>query len=284
MRLINIKITVLVIILLTFSLLPDKAYAFDPFGKLSKEQKLIGLNASIAAGTFLWGVAFWNYGEYSPHGKTELWFDEEAYRGGGDKLGHFYATYAATHLLSYVYESWGYETAEAAKWGALSTFTLQGLMEFGDAISKYGFSYEDVIMNTMGSAMGYLTYRYPEISNKIDFRLEYFPSDGLIKKKKIDFTTDYDGMKFLVALKLDGFDFIKNKYLKYLELHLGYYVRGYKWETGPVSDRSRNIYVGVGLNISKIVKDLSFEKTSRFFNFYQVPYTYIPIEHDFNDD
>ncbi|GBE05200.1 MAG TPA: DUF2279 domain-containing protein [Nitrospirae bacterium] len=273
-----------VVIFLTTVLSAERSFAFSPFENFTKEQKLITLNAAVATGTFLWGVAFWNYGKYSPHGKTELWFDEEAYRGGADKTGHFYATYAATHLLSYVYESWGYETAEAAKWGAISTFTLQGLMELGDAISKYGFSYEDMIMNTVGSTMGYLTYRYPKLANKIDFRLEYFPSEGLIKKEKIDFTTDYDGMKFLVAVKLDGFDFVKNKYLKYLELQLGYYTRGYKWETGPVSDRSRNIYVAVGLNISKIANDLSFKKTSRFLNYYQIPYTYLPLEHDFNDD
>ena len=78
-------------------------------------------------------------------------------------------------------------------------------------------------------------------------------------------------MKFLVALKLDGFDFIKPKYLKYLELHFGYYARGYS----ETDDRDRrNVYVALGINLSKICSDFSLGKVSKFFNYYQAPFTY----------
>ncbi len=256
-----------------------ESFALDLPGNLDKEEKVIALNVAVASATFLWGFAYWNYGKYKPHFKAEGWFAKDTYRGGADKLGHLYASYLFATGLSHVYSSWGYDRADAARLGALSSFGLQALMEVGDSISSYGFSYEDVVANGVGSSIGYLLYRYPDISRKIDLRLEYFPSEGLIEKKKSDFTTDYDGMKFLVAIKSDGFDFIKDKYLKYTELHVGYYTRGYKWATD--GKRSRTIYFAVGLNVSKIFESLSFNKTAKFFNYYQVPYTYLPISHDF---
>lgn len=271
----------LILIFLVVSFLTRETLALDYIKDLSKEDKFIALNVAAASATFLWGLAFWDYGEYGPHFKTEKWFSEDSYRGGADKVGHLYATYLICTVLASLYSSWGYEKDEAARLGALSSFTLQALMEVGDSISRYGFSYEDVIMNGLGSFIGYLHYRYPDFSRKIDMRLEYFPSKGLLEKKRLNFSTDYDGMKFLFAIKLDGFDFIKDKYLKYLELHVGYYTRGYKWETAR--EKSRNIYFGVGVSISKILESLSLKKTSKIFNYYQLPYTYIPVKHDFND-
>ncbi|MEW6001873.1 MAG: DUF2279 domain-containing protein [Nitrospirota bacterium] len=275
----------LIFIFLVATLRTRETLAFDYLKDLSKEEKFIALNVAVVSATFLWGLAFWDYGEYKPHFKAEKWFSKESYRGGADKFGHLYASYLISSVLSNLYSSWGYEKDDAARLGALSSFTLQALMEVGDSISRYGFSYEDVIMNGIGSFMGYLRYRYPDISRKIDVRLEYFPSKGFLEKKRLDFTTDYDGMKFLFAIKLDGFDFIfdfiKDKYLKYLELDVGYYTRGYKWET--TKEKSRNIYFGIGVSISKILESFSLKKTSKIFNYYQLPYSYIPVKYDFND-
>jgi hypothetical protein len=75
----------------------------------------------------------------------------------------------------------------------------------------------------------------------------------------------------VIALKADGFDFIKNKYLKYLELQVGYNARGYEdYEEGGPDDRQRTIYVGIGLNISKLVQNYV---NTRVFDYIQIPYT-----------
>lgn len=245
------------------------------FSDLTREEKMVAVNAGALLAIAGWGVAFWDYGDSSPFMKDEGWFSEHTDKGGSDKLGHFYANYLVGRSLSSLYESWGYEHDRAALYGALSSFGIMGFMEIGDSISEYGFSHSDLIMNLAGSCAGYLLDMYPEVARKIDFRIEYIPDF-----QEADIITDYERMRFLVALKLDGFDAVTNEYLKYLELHLGYYVDGYQ-EAGD--ERSRNLYAGVGINLSRIFRKLSCPRTAKVFNYYQVPYTYIKLNKDLDE-
>lgn len=223
-----------------------------------------------------WGVANWDYGTNPPHRANEGWFGRRTKSGGADKMGHFYASYLVGSGLSGLYESWGYKEEDAALYGSLSSFFLMNYMEFGDAFSKeLGFSYEDFIMNTLGSFSSYLFYTYPELSKRIDLRVEYIPGF-----KTADVVTEYEKMKYVIAFKGDGFDCISNPVLRYGELHLGYYTRHYK---GGVTDESERIlYVGIGINLSRLANQNGYQKTGRFLHYYQIPYTYIPFEKDFN--
>lgn len=285
MELIKKSFKIYIIIFLSALVFAGNAFAFtfDYLENLPKEKKLLYLNAGILTGITLWGVMFWDYGQARPRAKSERGFAEDSPNGGADKLGHFYGGYMLSHAFTNLYSSWGYETEKAAKLGALSSFAIQGFMEIGDAYSsRYGFAYDDMIANAVGSYIGYLHVRYPDFARKIDVRIEYLPSKRLFNENSFDIVTDYDGMKFLFAVKLDGFSSIQNKYLKYLEIHLGYFSRGYGDTSGTYSSTSRDIYAGVGLNVSKILKDFSFNKTARVFNYYQLPYTYIPMDYNLN--
>ena len=223
-----------------------------------------------------WGVANWEYGQDSPHSSEEEWFGRHTESGGADKLGHFYASYFLGSGLSGLYEGWGYSEADAAFYGSVSSFFLLNYMEIGDAFSsEFGFSYEDFIMNTLGSVSSYFFYTNPELSKRIDLRIEYFPSFDTA-----DIVTEYEKMKYLIAFKAEGFDLITNPYLKYTELHLGYYTRSYKG--GYSDDSERIIYLGIGINLSRVFRQNKYTKTARFLNYYQLPYTYIPFEKDLN--
>ena len=244
------------------------ANALDLRGKwtgLAKEEKLKYTNIGAALAITTWGFSTWAYGEKSPHAKSEGWFGEDTKSGGADKLGHLYSSYVTDRALTYLYESWGYSQDKAALYGAWSTFGLMSLMEVGDSVSSdYGFSYEDFIINGVGTYIGYALETNPDLARKLDLRIEYMPG------AKTDFFTDYENSKYLLALKLDGFDSVKNKTLKHLELHLGYYTRGFD---DVNADKQRNIYVGVGLNLSKFFRDRNYHKTATFLNYYQVPNT-----------
>ncbi|MBF8269228.1 MAG: hypothetical protein HW386_937, partial [Gammaproteobacteria bacterium] len=87
--------------------------------------------------------------------------------------------------------------------------------------------------------------------------------------------------KFVLALKLNGFKKFQDTPLKYLELQTGYYTRGY--ENAVLEDNERVLYFGIGINISDMFKSRSYKKIGTFLNYYQIPYTYLPLEHDFND-
>jgi uncharacterized protein YfiM (DUF2279 family) len=236
---------------------------------LTRGQKTVLLNAGSMATVLIYGFSKWDYGKSSFHFENEGWFERDTKYGGADKLGHFWSSYALSHLYSYLYRKWGYTDSEANLYGALSNLGFQVFMEIADGFSpSQGFSYEDVVMNVFGSVVGYVWGRYPSLARKIDFRMEYTPE---FNSRDFGFTTNYERQKFLIAVKADGFEFVKNRYLKYLELQVGYYARGYKdYEEGGQDDRRRKIYVGLGFNVSKLVQ--KFVNT-RIFDYVQIPYT-----------
>lgn len=260
----------LFLLLLAFLFFPPESCSDTEF---SKEETVLLSNAIGFAAITGWGILNWNYFQTSPKKADEGWFSESTKNGGADKAGHFYFAYALSHVFSSLYEHKGYSSHQGAFLGSLSAFGLTTWMETGDSFSDYGFSYEDAVMNLMGSLAGYLLYTNPDLANKIDFRVEYIPDFG-----KLDFITDYENQKFLAALKLDGFDFAKDSVLKYFELHLGYYTRGYS----ESRHRERNIYLGLGLNMSRIFNQFSMPKISKAARYIQIPYTYIEAGHDLN--
>ena len=230
---------------------------------ITKEEKLIYLNIFTSLGIIAYGVEHWGYStDIDPHTNSEGWFGHDTEEGGADKLGHAYTGYSMAHTYAALYESWGYDSDKAALYGAWSSFGFTSIMEFGDSFSSYGISYEDMIVNTLGALFGYVSYKNPEIGEKIDFRLEYKLHNKMWEK---DFLTDYENSKYLFALKASGFKATQNtKYLKYLELYLGYYIRGF--EQNDIN-RERNLFVGLGINLSKLLD-------TKIFKYYQIPDSY----------
>ena len=90
-------------------------------------------------------------------------------------------------------------------------------------------------------------------------------------------------MKYLFALKLSGFEELEDTPMKYFELQLGYYTRGYSEEQN-YNDKERVIYAGVGINASEVMKSMGWTKTSSILNYYQLPYTYVPFGYDFDTE
>lgn len=223
-----------------------------------------------------WGLVNWDYGQSKPHLSSEGWFSHDTKNGGADKLGHLYTSYLVGSSLSGLYAYWGYKKQEAALYGALSSFLIMNYMEFGDAFSSFGFSYEDFVMNTLGAAGAYLLSGHPELSKRVDFRIEYVPSFNTL-----DVVTEYEKMKYLIVFKAEGFESVTDPWLRYGELHLGYYTRNYK--SGFSSQSERIIYLGVGISLSRLFRQNGYEKTARFFNYYQLPYTYLPFEKELNN-
>jgi len=235
---------------------------------LTRGQKTLLLNAGSMAAIFVYGLSQWDYGEDGFHFANERWFQRDTKYGGADKLGHFWSSYALSHLYSYVYRKWGYTEKEANLYGVLSSLGVQTFMEVADGFSSQGFSYEDLIMNVTGAGVAYLWGKVPYLAEKIDFRMEYTPE---FNSRDFGFSTNYERQRFLMAIKADGFKFVKNPYLKYLEFHAGYYARGYKnYDEHGSDDRRRYLYVGIGFNVSKLLQ--KFVDT-RVLHYVQIPYT-----------
>lgn len=241
---------------------------------LEKRRRVLQVNLLGIGMVSAWGVYKWDYFSRSPNVDYEGWFGNGTDDGGSDKLGHLYSSYLASHGLTYLYEGWRFERNEAAFYGTLSSWLILGFIEFGDSFSDYGFSGEDLLFNTAGSLWGFFTYTHPDVAQKVDLRWEYGfnPGSG-------DFLTDYENTKVLLALKLNGFEATRRGLFKHLEIHLGYYTRGFD-DNEP--DRERNLYVGIGFNLTDLLRRHGHTKTATVFNYLQLPGTYLPVAHDFN--
>jgi Predicted periplasmic lipoprotein (DUF2279) len=247
--------------------------------EMSAERKVFWLNTAAMGTIVTWGVINWDYGQRTPNARSEGWFGRETKSGGADKLGHLYTAYLVSHLFSSAYRAWDYPEETANRMGALSSLGVTTLMEVGDSFSPFGFAYEDMVVNVLGAGLGYAFDRSPELRRKIDLRLEYHPR--FTGEFETDLVTDYEHFKYLVAIKAAGFDAIEHPLLQALELHLGYYTRGFEdFSPGTPDQRQRTLYAGIGLNLGHLLKPLW---QTRLFDYLQLPYTYLDLRQHLDD-
>ncbi|MGZ6228608.1 MAG: DUF2279 domain-containing protein [Candidatus Binataceae bacterium] len=256
---------------------PTRPYSADiasqHIGTLSLEL------AALAAVGITVGVYQWGWGENNFHVTQEGWFGKNTTYGGIDKLGHAWSAQLMSDYITWRLRSTGYNGYESSVTAALLTGIAFAGVELGDGFSHYGASPEDLIASASGIAFSFLRNNVPGLHDKVDFRMQYVPSGHG------DFVGigDYDGKKFLLAWKLGGFDAFKDTPLRYLEIHTGYYTRGFgdPAHVGSV-EQSRTAYVGLGLNLSELLfsqpglRDTTAGSVIRAFNKYiQLPYTYV---------
>lgn len=244
-------------------------------------RKVIAFNLGAAAAIAGFGTLSWDYGSQSFRFGQEGWFEKDTGSGGADKLGHAWAFYAVTNVYTRLFEHWGHEREKAAAYAALSSWTQGLLVEIGDGFSReHGFSYEDLLANTAGIALGYLRQRYPRVRETVDFRLEWVPTRQFRRGDRLDPFTDYSGQKYLLAWKLGNILGSESPFLQALEMHTGYYTRGFtSGDTGP---ERRFAYAGLGLNVSYLLEKTIRHRVWNLFDYVQVPYTYVPARHSFD--
>lgn len=220
-----------------------------------------GVGAVAAYGASVW----WKNG-FTHHFRTinEGWFGQDTYAGGADKFGHAYATYAGTRLLTNAFEWAGNDRERALGLSAATVFGALLAAETLDGFSrKYKFSKEDVIMNAVGTGLGLLFENNKGLDDLLDFRLHYWPS-GDASRLHIGPISDYSGQTYLLVAKASGMPQLKNhEVLRYLELAVGYGSRGYEPnEGGPYPGHHRNLYFGISLNISEILRNTAYRGAS----------------------
>lgn len=183
--------------------------------------------------------------------KREGWFGQRSYSGGADKLGHFYMNYAATRLLARTLAHAGNDPGDAlriAAWYTLGTFTAIEVLD-GYA-KKWHLSPEDMLMNAGGAGLGVLLENHPALDRLLDFRMLYWRSRD--PGASFDPFGDYSGQTYLLVVKASGVEALRHRpLLRYLELAAGYGTRGYASDRGVYG--SRNLYVGVSLNLSDLI-------------------------------
>ena len=251
--------------------------------------KLRWRNIAIAGGAAglvaLYGAHNWWQDGFRGSFRTvsEGWFGQNTEYGGADKLGHAFFSYVGARLLTTAFTLAGNEPQSAVTMGTLWSLGIMTGVEVLDGFSKkYRFSTEDAVMNVVGAAAGYLMERNPKLDALIDLRLHYNPSDN----SNFNIGGDYSGQTYLLAVKASGVPALRsNDFLRYFELSVGYGTRGY--EDPPDIERRRNLYFGITLNMSEVLRQTVFRGNAKpttvqrvseaFFEFIQLPGTALPL-------
>lgn len=237
-------------------------------------------------GTAALGFSEWGWGTSSFRFRSEGYFGKDTAHGGMDKLGHAWNAAVLSETFTDAIRKRAPNPDSAPVTGFILSMGVMGMIEVMDGFSSdYGFSYEDLTADIAGATLGYLRSTYPELEEKVDFRIEYIPSGN---EKGFTLQSDYSGQKYLLALKLSGFETFEETPLRFVELHAGYFARGFTDEEIADGDsKRREPYAAIGLNLSELLlsnEEVRNNKFGRFsrrtLEYVQVPYTYLPTERD----
>lgn len=252
-------------------------YSFDTFVDQSSIVSLdlvgiLGLNVYYGTSSFGWG-------QESFHFSNEGWFGKDTYALGMDKLGHTYATYIYADYFTQRIAHSTDNLAGAAVTGALLAFGVQTSVEVFDGFSSdYGFSKDDLIADGIGAGFSVLRNTVPGLADKLDFRMEYINKGSLTD---FNLFNDYTGQKYVLALKLSGFEQFENTPLRFVELQAGYFARGFTpAEKASGAELRREPYVAIGFNLQELLDATPLKDTTaglaahRTLEYIQVPYTY----------
>ena len=213
----------------------------------------------------------------------EGWFGQNTYAGGVDKIGHSFTTYILADFLAWGFRQKGFDPYGSAISGAVISWLVMGAYEITDGFNKaYGFAVEDITFNTLGAVFSFLRNTVPGMREKLDFRVQWTPQiyDWLDSARLLP-VSDYSSKKFLFALKLAGFEDIRDTPLRFVELHAGYFTRGYSDPELAIGvPKERHLFAGIGLNLNEVFfPDPAMRQTwpaaitSTALEYVQVPYT-----------
>lgn len=217
---------------------------------------------SVAASAAVSVAAWWSQGFTSNFSvASEGWFGKDTYAGGIDKLGHAFSFYLATRLGTRALDWAQVPQQEAVRMAAGVAFGFGLGVEILDGLSRsgqYGFSWQDLAMNTLGIGLGAAMESYPALDRYVAFRWMYSPAGRQ--------DSWYDHHTYLLALRLSGFDAIgPDNPLRYVELVAGYGAKGFRsdFDYSQEDLRRRTIYVGVALDLTELLERTVFTGSAR---------------------
>ena len=229
-----------------------------------------------------YGLGTWGWNSTEFQWKAENPLGAHAKNGAADKYGHLYGNYLMKRLTTFMFRASGSSSNKANLEGALLTEIITTAGEIGDGFApNYGFDPYDFLANQAGILIGVILDYSPFLDRIFAVQWEYFPSKDMRRRFDIvhhhDIFTDYSGSKFLLATKLGGIPYISRTPLRYVNIDLGYYSRGYHPAYG-FDRRTRNYYLGLSLNLTFAFGNILptgyvSSVFQSFFNYVHIPYT-----------
>ncbi len=224
----------------------------------------------------------------------EKFFQYDTYAGGADKASHFVVSSGVSRLLYEVYVHDG-KTVDQAFWLAFATTLTAGIfVETGDAVTVYGWSWQDLTADLLGDLSGLLIHRY-HLQDTIGLRLG--PADAEIPEAAIGSSLPYLGHgytneMYVADLKLDGAITRlggRPGFARYFLTSFAFFTKGFGYQP-PLPSRYQSVGVELGINFPAILEDLQVPRDKwwgqglyAFFNFFRIPYTQVGAYYNFKN-
>ncbi len=174
--------------------------------------------------------------------KDEGLFGASTEFGGADKASHFADYYVITKEFTFLFGKLGFSESTARLMAAGTAITGGLVNEIADGFTKYGFSWGDLLMDTLGAGTAVLV-NAAHVEDLVGFRTSHFGA--------------YQHDVYSMDLKLAGLARRLNvniRPLRYLYLSATYGVKGYP--PNVVEDRQRQIGIEIGLSLEEILNSV----------------------------
>jgi hypothetical protein len=240
----------------------------------------------------LFGEALWWRNEETEgfHSVRENWFGQETYAGGADKASHVVGGYIFARELSFAFEKYGNSPARSRTLATAMTGLTGMLVEMGDGLSVYGYSWEDVFSDLIGAGFA-AGIGAAKLDDTVGIRFGYVKTDIPPRCcRATAYGSDYSRELYSFDLKLDGAlkraGVARPGAARFFLLSLTYGTKGYRFS--PEDVRQRNVGVDVGVNMVEVLRALGIGETwwgvpiLKFFEYYRLEYTAWGWRYDFN--
>lgn len=230
-------------------------------------------------GTYAW-LAWFHGAHTQPFSwETPDWAHEQPfalreYAGGADKWGHAWANYVMVRGTTELLAAGGWRRWPSSLVAAGIAETLFAMQETKDGYI-WGFEVGDMAMDVAGAALGVAMENLPAVDRVLDFRMSWWPSPDFRKLWRahpwsrgdgIDFTQDYSGMTFQLAVHLAPLASEGEAlwWTQWVDVVGGFEARGYSPPPMPrVYDPYQDYYLGLGVNVQGIVDRFATGKVRR---------------------
>ena len=226
------------------------------------------------------------YGTNAWHFTNEGWFGYDTYAGGADKVSHFIISSGVSRLLYDIYIQDGHSVDQSFALAFATTFMTGIFVETGDAFTVYGWSWQDLTADFLGTTSGLLIHRFC-LQDLIGLRVG--PAGGDVPPSASGSSVEYLGSSYndeIYAgdLKLGGL--ITRLHgtpgiARFFLTSVVYYTRGFGYAP-PLPSRYQAMGFELGINFPAILDGLKVPKDKwwgqglyEFFNFFRIPYTQI---------
>jgi hypothetical protein len=269
------------------------ADADEPEGEIAPpEKKVHRFWIGVVSAATVIGSAWNSFGDgpnQKWHFTREGWLGQNTYAGGGDKASHVVSYYIVAKLLAGVNMELGMKKDQAVLYGA-GVSALAGLVtEMGDARGKYGFSYEDVVMDWVGvaSAIGIAHYGLDDL---LGYRAGLVPEPAAVCCPYGGTGKDYTQEIYTADLKFAGLG-RRMKFdpgiARYFMFSVSYSAKGYPYANPEIRDRQVGFELGINfveiLHALHVPPDRWWSKILYFaFDVLRIPYTQVGMYYGLN--